>query len=747
MLLAFCFLLPMHQETCAGEIPSFADPIILQAGQYPHVLVVADFNNDSRNDIAAINLGSNDLYIYLNMGGVSYTHTATYSCPSGPYDIDTADFNHDGAMDIVTVSAASSQIYVFINNGMGEFTITAITTPHGYPITIGTAFINNDSNPDILVTYSELGLFDIFYTDSFGNIVKDTTVNSGPRTYDTKCMDIDNDGDNDIAVSVAGESKVKIYLNDGYGNLQFGFDATVGSKPYPLASGDLNGDSYADLVVANYDPGDFRLLINESGNSFSQVIGPFGLPDEAAKVNVADLNNDGDNDIVVSHGNSSCVGGVEIYSNDGQGNITPTNTLGSWRNHCVVADIDGTGGPDIVMNTTMGNTIEIYINTTHFVVVNQVTVRNEVIDHLLGHDPIIAWTYYDNQSNPQDSIQLGIGIDRDWSLAEMWDLGPVASPDTSVTYAGMPLIDGATYYLRLRVHNGYFWSLWYDTTFRMNSVPSIPALARPDSDAVLNTATPTLFVHNSSDAENDTINYEFAVVNDSAFGQLNEFGVSGFPEETDSTGWRVFQSLNENWKYWWRSRAYDQYENSPWSSIKSFWVNAVEEPPALFNINPLPETTGTVFQMLPQFHWLSSSDPDPYDSIHYTLYIALDSNFLYLRTIENIQSNYYQLADSLLFGIKYWWKVKATDKTGRYTYSSNTLSFRTWKLGDANGDWLVNIQDITFIINFLYKTHVPPSPLYVGDINGNCRINIQDISYLISYLHKNGPAPKIGCMP
>ncbi|MCX6829855.1 MAG: dockerin type I domain-containing protein [candidate division Zixibacteria bacterium] len=374
-------------------------------------------------------------------------------------------------------------------------------------------------------------------------------------------------------------------------------------------------------------------------------------------------------------------------------------------------------------------------------------IQGNHILHVLSNTPTIYWDYRDLGSLLQDSFLIAVGTDSDWAFSEMWNPAPVASADTFVTYTGAPLVDGATYYMRLRVHNGSFWSLWYDTTFRMNSVPTVPVLAWPDSGAIVNTATPTLYVHNSTDAENDTINYEFAVVNDSAFGQLNEYGVSGFPEGIDSTGWQVFQSLNENWKYWWRSRAYDQYENSPWSSIKSFWVNAVEEPPGLFNINPLPETTGTVFQMLPQFHWLASSDPDPLDSVHYTLYIALDSNFLYLRTIENIQSNSYQLADSLLFATRYWWKVKATDKTGRYTYSSNTLNFRTWKLGDANGDWLVNIQDVTFLINYLYNK-IPPGPVpkFVGDINGNCIVNIQDITYLINFLYKGGPSPKIGCL-
>ncbi len=102
-------------------------------------------------------------------------------------------------------------------------------------------------------------------------------------------------------------------------------------------------------------------------------------------------------------------------------------------------------------------------------------------------------------------------------------------------------------------------------------------------------------------------------------------------------------------------------------------------------------------------------------------------------------------SDRLLFGTKYWWKAKAIDNTGLYTNSTNTLNFRTWKLGDANGDWNVNALDITYLINFLYKHGAPPNPLKVGDVNGTCTINALDITYLINYLYKGGNAPKVGC--
>jgi len=61
--------------------------------------------------------------------------------------------------------------------------------------------------------------------------------------------------------------------------------------------------------------------------------------------------------------------------------------------------------------------------------------------------------------------------------------------------------------------------------------------------------------------------------------------------------------------------------------------------------------------------------------------------------------------------------------------------------GDANGDDGVNILDITYLINYLYKGGPAPDPEIAGDADGNDSINILDITYLINYLYKDGPDP------
>jgi hypothetical protein len=67
--------------------------------------------------------------------------------------------------------------------------------------------------------------------------------------------------------------------------------------------------------------------------------------------------------------------------------------------------------------------------------------------------------------------------------------------------------------------------------------------------------------------------------------------------------------------------------------------------------------------------------------------------------------------------------------------------------GDANGDSLVNIADIVFLISYLFGYGPPPNPPAAGDVNGDCFIGISDIVWLINYLYVYGPPPQIRCLP
>jgi len=369
-------------------------------------------------------------------------------------------------------------------------------------------------------------------------------------------------------------------------------------------------------------------------------------------------------------------------------------------------------------------------------------INNEELSNVVSHTPELIWTYADTL--PEDSFVIAVGIDDDWIYTEMWNPPPFIGPDTSVIYSGATLIDGETYYMRLKVHNSIEWSIWYYISFRMNSIPSVPIPLRPLDDEVTGNI-PMLWTENSTDVEGDNITYDFSGFHDTDCVAPN-IDLQGVAEGTDSTGGQIIDPLGENCIYWWSARAFDGYEYSDWSTTQRFYIDGTPEPPTAFQIQYPPDTSGWyVFDMLSDFSWEKSYDLDPFDSVYYTLQIAIDSNFQFVFTIDSLWQAWHTLTDSLNFGTQYWWKVKATDNTGLFTYSSNTLDFKTWKLGDANGDWQVNIFDITFIITYLYLDGPAPGQLIMGDVNGDCVINIFDITYLITYLYIEGPAPQVGC--
>ena len=61
--------------------------------------------------------------------------------------------------------------------------------------------------------------------------------------------------------------------------------------------------------------------------------------------------------------------------------------------------------------------------------------------------------------------------------------------------------------------------------------------------------------------------------------------------------------------------------------------------------------------------------------------------------------------------------------------------------GDASGDDLIDVGDVVYLINYLFKSGPAPNPLVSGDANSDGMVDVGDVIYLINYLFKAGPEP------
>lgn len=65
-----------------------------------------------------------------------------------------------------------------------------------------------------------------------------------------------------------------------------------------------------------------------------------------------------------------------------------------------------------------------------------------------------------------------------------------------------------------------------------------------------------------------------------------------------------------------------------------------------------------------------------------------------------------------------------------------------YPIGDANNDGVIDIGDVVYLINYLYKNGPEPEPwLLVTDVNCDKTVDIGDVVYLINYLYRHGEAP------
>ncbi|HEX7402341.1 MAG TPA: dockerin type I domain-containing protein, partial [candidate division Zixibacteria bacterium] len=63
---------------------------------------------------------------------------------------------------------------------------------------------------------------------------------------------------------------------------------------------------------------------------------------------------------------------------------------------------------------------------------------------------------------------------------------------------------------------------------------------------------------------------------------------------------------------------------------------------------------------------------------------------------------------------------------------------------DANQDAVIDVGDLVYLINYLYKGGPAPNPPEVGDVNLDSVVDIGDVVFLVNYLYKSGSAPCSG---
>ncbi len=113
------------------------------------------------------------------------------------------------------------------------------------------------------------------------------------------------------------------------------------------------------------------------------------------------------------------------------------------------------------------------------------------------------------------------------------------------------------------------------------------------------------------------------------------------------------------------------------------------------------------------------------------------------------------LVDSQSFSINSGWVANkcylpvfvqsdAATRAKKILVSNQIPLYQKHVSGDANGDKVVTISDVVFLVNYVFFHGIEPSPAAAGDPNEDAVTDVGDIVYLIEYLFHLGPAPLRG---
>ncbi|MDP6547176.1 MAG: VCBS repeat-containing protein, partial [Phycisphaerae bacterium] len=333
---------------------------------------VADMDGDGDLDIVSASTNDHTIAWYENNGAADPTWTAAdiATTASSAKDVHVADMDGDGDLDIVSASSGDNTIAWYENNGAADPSWTAadIATDVTGAFDVYVADMDGDGDLDIvsasmsddtIAWYENNGAADPTWTAA------DIATNADGAS-DVHVADMDGDGDLDIVSASFNDDTIAWYENDGNANPSFTAAniATSADGATGVYVADLDGDGDLDIISSSFTDNTIAWYENDGAADPTWTAADIATSaGGASDVHVADIDGDGDLDIVSA---SSSDDTIAWYENDGAADpsFTATDiiTTADGASDVHVADMDGDGDLDIVSASENNDTIAWYEN-------------------------------------------------------------------------------------------------------------------------------------------------------------------------------------------------------------------------------------------------------------------------------------------------------------------------------------------------------------------------------------------------
>ena len=291
-------------------------------------------------------------------------------------NVQAVDLDRDGLVDVLVCDVLRGRVTWIRQFPRGVFTETAVGDPIKAPAHVEAIDVDRDGDLDLVVaslgvlnpSNNRIGAVLILENDGQQHFVNHLVASNIARVADVRAGDLDGDGDLDLAVAGFGYDDGETSWLENKGGWTFEPHVLLRlSGPINAIIADINHDGFPDIVaLVSQEWEEIWVFVNDGRGHFTpKMIWGSTNPDFGSSwITIADLDRDGDLDILYSNGdafdyapaNSRPWHGVQWLENKGDAQFEfhrIADLPGASSPQAV--DIDGDGDLDVVVVSAYNN--------------------------------------------------------------------------------------------------------------------------------------------------------------------------------------------------------------------------------------------------------------------------------------------------------------------------------------------------------------------------------------------------------
>ena len=335
-------------------------------GLEPKAVVVADFNNDGKKDLASVNRGGHTVSILLGDGAGNFgaaTNFSTGDTFSEPFGLAVGDFNNDDKTDVVISKPNVGSVSLLLGNGSGGLGAPVDFSVGESPARFGVSDFNGDGKLDLAVLdfgFNQGGIYILLGTGT-GSFGSPTRIILSGRPGSVVVADFNRDNKSDLVVSHGGigTNKISLLLGNGSGGFSGPSDVAVGLAG-ALVVGDFNKDNFLDIASGNGDLATVSIL---KGNGQGSFDAPMTFPTNTSATSITSGDFDGDGKLDLAVGSGQTGDRISIVRGDDTGQFISRGSFsaGSGPYDLTAGDFTGNGVTGLAVANASSNTLSVLI--------------------------------------------------------------------------------------------------------------------------------------------------------------------------------------------------------------------------------------------------------------------------------------------------------------------------------------------------------------------------------------------------